>query len=145
MKTFNEFISEDMRKLDFMTKEDEVKYSKLSPLNKPFKVNGWEFQSVVHAAARAYTRRPDMDIDAWKKMHRTVVEWLRDNKPANNSEYLFFSKSADQSYIVAINTKRRIAKIVTVLPKGKSFPKAGTEKVIVERFNFNLDNIIEID
>lgn len=145
MKTFNEFISEDMRKLDFMSKDDEIEFSKKSPINKPYKVNGWEIQSVVHAAARAYTRRPDMDIDAWKKMHRTVVEWLRDNKPANNSEYLFFSKSADQSYIVAINTKRRIAKIVTVLPKGKSFPKAGTEKVIVERFNFNFDNVVEID
>lgn len=148
MLSLRDFLSEripmSLPKGDDLTREQEAEYAKLSPLYKVFKYEGWEFQSIDHSAARAYTRRQDMDIDDWKRMHRTVGAWIKLNKPPSG-DILFFSKSADQAYIVALNTKRRVIKIVTVLPKGKSFPKPGTEKVIVEGIEINPLNIVYID
>lgn len=119
-------------------KDDEKANAKNAAINFVFKVNGWEFSPSIHAASQQYIRRPDMSQDDWKRMHRNVIHGAP--KGMKNGEYLFFSKSFDQGYVVVYNNRK--VRIVTVLPKSKGHAKDGTTKVIVESIGLE---IIEVE
>lgn len=147
MLSFKQFVDESQQwgsDRAKRSKEEEMQVAKMSPIFNVFSYQGWKFQSSVHAAAQAYDRRPDFELDDWKRMHRNVMHGLKSVK-ALDGEYLFFSKSADQAYIAAVNAKQKLIKIVTVLPKGKSFPKPGTDKLIVEGVEYFYEELVVVD
>lgn len=147
MKSFSNFLLESQQwgsGKAVRSKEEEMEVAKMSPIFKKFALQGWTFEATIHAAAQAYDRRPGFEVDDWKKMHRSVLEAIKKNK-SGDGEYLFFSKSADQAYIAAVKAKQKMVRIITVLPKGKSFPLPGTEKLIVEGIAVEIKEIIEVD
>lgn len=119
-------------------KDDERENAKKADINFEFKLNGWVIEPTIHAASQQYIRRPDMDKEAWKRFHRNVLYGMPKN--IENGEYLFFSKSFNQAYIVALS-KRKI-RVITVLPKGRGNPKPGTKKLIIESVEYV---VIEVD
>lgn len=144
MKTFKEILLEDL------TKEEEREFAKKSKLNF-FKYNGWDMQPILHARARAEQRGSDIAPDQWKKFLRNIFWYFKDENPYKNT-FKFYSKSLDISVIVDRKSKQRVLMIVTVLPKGKTFAKGGTEEVIVESGSvlveseiFKYDEVIILD
>lgn len=151
-KSFKSFFAESSQQgfpKSIRSKSEEMEIAKLSPLFVKFNYQGWTFEPTIHAAAQSYDRRPDLEVNDWKKMHRNVLFGLKSSGGAKvaDGEYLFFSKSADQAYVAAVNSRQKQIRIVTVLPKGRSFPKPGTDKMIVEVAGevFQFEKIVEVD
>lgn len=95
---------------------------------------GWKIVSSVHAAAQAFDRRPEFKFDDWKKLHGRVAKKLESFTRWTGNEFVFFSRSLDQGYVAAVDKDSKSVKIITVLPKGKNQPKAGTAKILLEFF-----------
>lgn len=104
----------------------------------------------THAASQAVVRRSDLESSDWNIIAKRMVA---DIIYRGNGYYLYYSKSYEQGIIVYWN-KTTIA-ILTILPKGRGNPKSGTEKIIIEYDNHDLEigfhdtinenNIIEIE
>lgn len=121
------------------TKEEEIAYGKDSNFNFIFKSEGYTINPGIHASAQAKDRRPDLSKDDWKKLHRKVIWFIKDNK-LKYGTYLFYNEQIQQGYVADINNKE--IKVVTVLPRGKYFPKnedgVKTELALVEELQENM-------
>lgn len=124
-----------------LTKDEERYLAAKSTINKKidYKHNDGRIISIyptIHGAAMAFIRRPEFGINDWKKLHVSSIRWIwANNKP--DGHYLFFSKSADQGYVIEFKGKgnKHQFRIVTVLPEGKNRPsnkQNKTTQVIVE-------------
>jgi hypothetical protein len=100
----------------------------------------WSFQATIHAAAQEYDRRPDMLEADWKDFHKRVYDKLVKMKPING-EFIFFSKKFQQAYVAAVDFQTNSVRIITVLPKGRSNPKPGTIRMIIEGKQYDLEVI----
>lgn len=145
MISFLDFLSESMQQSAKRSKEDEVSIAKQSPIFQKTSYQGWSFDVSVHAAAQAYDRRPDLEFDDWKKLHRNAVTGLMKDKSAKTGDYIFFSKSLDQGYVAHVDVKRKAFKIITVLPKGRKNPMPGTSVLMVEGVEIQIISIIDVD
>lgn len=113
MKTFKEYIA---------TLDDTL------DLNSRFMYHWhdkWVFKT-KHALDRIKERLKGDVIDKLKTLFKNAID-----KAVSVGEYLFYSKSLDQGFIGSVDNRGNITAI-TVLPPGKSFPKDGTDKIIVE-------------
>lgn len=118
------------------TKEEEVEFGKDSAFNFVWKNAGVTFEPGVHGPSQAKDRRPEFDKDDWKKLHRKVFWYLKDNK-IKTGTFLFYNEEMQQGYVAALGKGGSEIRIITVLPKGKYDPRMGagkgdTELVIVE-------------
>lgn len=124
-----------------MSKEEERELAELSAFTFPFRYIGYKVEPSIHAAAQAHLRRPDMDRDTWKKMHRNVVMTIK-GKNLGTGDYVFYSKSLKQAYVASYNTRQKMIRVLTVLPEGRSNPKPGTTRMVTESLNIQ---IIEVE
>ncbi|MDX1532665.1 MAG: hypothetical protein R3230_00505 [Nitrosopumilaceae archaeon] len=109
-----------------------------------YKVNGWLFKATIHAAAQEYDRRPDMLQKDWKDFHNKVYDKVVKMKPIDG-EFIFFSKSWNQAYVATVDFTKMIVKVITVLPKGRSNPKPGTVRMIIEGVEYTDLQTVECD
>jgi hypothetical protein len=107
------------------------------------KINGWLFKATIHAAAQEYDRRPDMLEADWKDFHKRVYDKIEKMKPIDG-EFIFFSKKWQQAYVASVDFSKKIVRVITVLPKGRSNPKPGTIRMIIEGTEYDL-SIIECE
>lgn len=96
-----------------------------------FSYKDWEFEATVHAAAQEFDRRPDMKESDWKDFHKKVYDKL-ETMQKKNGEFIFFSKKYQQAYVAAVNFNNNSVRVITILPKGRSNPKPGTVRFIIE-------------
>ena len=114
-----------------VTKDDERELAELSALKKSYRLGELTIRPTLHSSAQAYQRRPDMSVEDWRDFHLQVVKKIRDDQMPGG-EYIFFSRSMNQAYVVSYNERKKLIKIITVLPEGRSRPKPGTKKVLME-------------
>jgi len=112
---------------------------------------GTVFVSITtHAASQAVVRRSDLEPKDWEIIFKRCIN---DIKNRGNGYYLYYSKSYEQGIIVFWN--HSTIAVITILPKGRANPKPGTDKIIIEKIeydfyawcgiNLNEENIIEIE
>jgi hypothetical protein len=89
-------------------------------------------------------QRSKIGIDGLKKLFRTALEHFMKMQAEVGETMLFFSKSLNQGFIAAVGPKKNL-QLVTFLPPGKSFPKPGTEKIVVESEEIQIDHYVEMD
>jgi hypothetical protein len=149
MKSLQEYIQSGRSRAvykNIRTKEEEMQIAKQSPIFVKLQYKGWVIDPTIHAAAQAYDRRPDFELDDWKKLHRRSVEHIMSQDLKKSGEYLFYSKSLDQAYVTAIDTARKTVRIITVLPKGKNRPNGPTTtQVIVENKTIEIIEFFDIE
>lgn len=114
-----------------LSKEEEMELAEISTFTFPFRYIGYKVEPTIHAAAQGHIRRPDMDRDDWKKLHRNVVMTIKD-KNLTSGDYVFYSRSMKQAYVANFDTRRRKVRVLTVLPEGRSNPKPGTTRMVTE-------------
>lgn len=104
-----------------------------------------------HSDARAIER--DADKDMLTDLVKDALEYTK-AKPAEvgkSFEVMFWSKSKKRAIIASYrrdnpSVKTKYFFIVTILPHGKSFPKPGTHKIVIEGILHEFDGpIIELD
>ncbi len=130
MKTYTQF-KEDLNR------NAEYQNAQHSPLFFKLKVNDVLIKPSIHASSQAVERRPDLTKTDWAKMHQTAVKYLVVNK-YKSGDYVIFSKSLEQGYVIEYSTLQKLINIITCLPKGKSTPKEGTRKLVVEGVEMEL-------
>ena len=141
MLTFGAWV-ESQQSNPVRSKDEEAELAKISPIFQPTQYQGWKIQTSVHAAAQAYDRRPDFEFNDWKDIHRRAINAL--DKKANG-DFIIFSKSFDQGYVVNANARLKTLRIITVLPKGRKNPKPGTDVLIVENVDISKLILVLVD
>jgi hypothetical protein len=119
--------------------------------NRTTTINGVPVTHTNHGADRNSERTPHMTEDKWKTFHERVIakadKCTRD-LPHGEHEILFHSPSMDHAAVYNISKnkdgKTTGARVITTLPKGKSRPKEGTKKFMVESIGYEI-MVIEID
>lgn len=140
MKTFKEFLDESKQMGSGKAsrfapgKEDEVNAAKVSSLQSG-RVGAYKIKVSIHAGSRAYERRPDLSPKDWNDILTRAIHELRKDK-SKEKDVVVYSKEFQQGVVATHIPVSRTIKIITVLPKGKGNPKQGTEKVLVESFEF---------
>lgn len=88
----------------------------------------WTFKSRIHASARALERCYDVSVEQWEKMIADIADFVQ-RLPIRKyeDEYMFTSKSLNQSMTVAVDFQNREMRIFTVLDPGDVFVKSGTK------------------
>lgn len=112
--------------------------------NAPFHSNsGIKAFFTNHSLERKVLRAEVMALDDFKVLIDRVIKWIKANgrMTLHNEEFLAYSKSMRQGIIFAYRRDRfdkedqtKHVYIMTVLPKGRSNPKPGTPKVVVESY-----------
>lgn len=106
-----------------------------------YKLDDWSFEATIHAAAQEYERRPDMTEEDWKDFHSRVYDKIKTMKPLGG-EFIFFSKKYQQAYVAAVDFNNATVRVITVLPKGRSNPKPGTIRMIIEGKQYELQTVM---
>ncbi|WVX87583.1 hypothetical protein EniLVp02_0244 [Vibrio phage EniLVp02] len=121
------------------TREEEIAYGKDSAFNFRFPLAGVTIEPGIHGPAQAKDRRPDLSKDDWKKLHRKVVWYVKDNK-IKGGTFLFYNEQMQQGYVASVQKGGREIRIITVLPKGRYDPNMGskgkTELHLVEEMDY---------
>jgi hypothetical protein len=102
-------------------------------------VNGTKVIDTFHAVDRYIERVPSAKEEINDMLTR-IVKHLETKARPDKEEYLFFSRKFRQGIVVAYREERaqyatddkKHVVIITVLPKGKDQPKAGTPKIVME-------------
>lgn len=116
-----------LKQIQRETNQTEIRQAKQSDL-RHHTVDGHQFTIKMHAAARAFSRRPDLKTADWNKFLVTAHRQLK-NKPVG--KYLISSKKHDQA--VAINKiDDQHSDVITVFVKGTHRLRSDTEHVLVE-------------
>lgn len=118
MKTFKQYINESSITFD-----------------------GVEFDFGMHFLDRIKERNI-LTIEQLEALIKRIRKKLADLDP--KGEFLFYSHELKQGVVAAWDAFKHKMKFITFLPKGKEFPKPGTEKVYVESQEKEL-TIIYID
>lgn len=129
------------------SKAEEFEIAKASPIYQTNRMNihGWVIMISIHAAAQAYDRRPGFELDDWKKLHTNIVNKIQKFPSFKPGEYIFFSNSLQQAYVCKVDSDRKTITIITVLPRGRSNPKPGTQKMLVEGVEICILSTVIVD
>lgn len=90
--------------------------------------------------------RLQISIDELKKLFKTAIESAITHGVEKGKTYLFYSQSLRQGFVAAGANGGNI-ELITFLPKGKSYPKPGTERIVVEGIEQEIviDFVIEME
>lgn len=91
--------------------------------------DGVDFDFGTHFIDRIKERNL-LSIEQLESLIKRIREKLAELDP--KGEFLFYSRELKQGVIAAWDAFKHHIKFITFLPKGKEFPKPGTEKIYVE-------------
>ena len=141
MRTFSTYISEKAI-------QDNPALAKIEDSKLLVKHAGIE----AYLSPHSYSREMERSIphDTLVELTKKALDYTADHQAnvSKSDEVLFYSKSLNQAMIASYRrsnprVKEKYLFIVTVLPYGKSRPKAGTEKFVLEHLtNENPDSKI---
>lgn len=89
-----------------------------------------ELNMTKHFEDRMKERGSDFNMDNLKSMIGKIKTKLTE-LPAKG-EFLFFSRKYKQGVIGIWDAWKAKLNLITFLPKGKDYPKEGTDKIVVE-------------
>lgn len=94
-------------------------------------------------------QRSKLKIDQLKQLFRKAIEKVNTMKTDVGQTFLFYSKSLNQGFISAVGEQGNL-NLITFLPPGRSFPKPGTQKVVIEslegeQLEFENITVVELD
>lgn len=126
----------------YISKDEEIERAKNSNL-KSNKIQGTNMRVLIHPGSRAVERRSDMKKEHWddivNKAHDSLIK-----KPEGH--YIVYSKQHQQGLVIHHEAKTKgKMDIMTALPKGKSVPRPGTSRVVVEGVEYQNMEIVYVD
>lgn len=111
----------------------------------------WRNHWILNAAhgLERIIQRMKLSIDQLKLLFKTAIEKFDKMSTEVGQEILFYSKSLNQGFVSVVDNGGNL-KLITFLPPGRSNPKPGTEKIVVEslegeEMTFENILIVEID
>ena len=136
----SEYVTGGSRAARKYDKSQEAENAVKSSLQSTYS-SGMRVVVSVHAGSQALVRRPDMEPKDWRVYLKRATKAL---KSLDMGDYIIHSKEFDQAVVMGYYPKKKLVRLITTLPKGRSNPKPGTEKVMVEELNQELE-VINVD
>lgn len=115
----------------FYNKDEEAENAKKSNL-KHTKHGDWNITVVNHAGSQAYLRRTDMKPEHWAEMHKNIANHIA-RHGAPRGENVFYSNKHKQGAVIEVTPHKKEIKYISALPKGKSDPRHGSRKYMIEQ------------
>lgn len=89
-------------------------------------------------------QRSKLTIAQIKLLFKRAIEKFINMQATVGQEFLFYSNSLKQGFVSVVGKDGNL-KLITFLPPGKSFPKDGTKKMVIEGKEYEDITIVELD
>ena len=71
-----------------------------------------------------------------------VVKKIAGLKNPRSGEFMYHSKKHDQAALMNVDHENKQLRVITVLPKGRSYPRPGTQKIMMEGVERDIECVI---
>lgn len=71
-----------------------------------------------------------------------VVKKIAGLKNPRSGEFMYHSKKHDQAALMNVDHEKKQLRVITVLPKGRSHPRPGTQKIMMEGVERDLECVV---
>lgn len=128
------------------------------------KYGNWNFEPQIHGPSQAKNRRPEFEDEDWGDLltrsheainnpSKHIVPPGKQRKKVESGDALFYSLSKQQGMVLRVMHKNKdnpklggTTRLETILPKGKSFAKEGTQRIVIENISYELgENLILLE
>lgn len=108
-------------------------------------INGWEVVRTKHGVEREHERHGgDLPGGHHDFMHK-VTKKIDSVKTPKSGEYMYHSMKHNQAAVLNVDHEKKQLRVITVLPHGKSIPKPGTRKVMIEGVEQDVECVVLYD
>lgn len=129
-----------------LSKEEAKRLAAKSNLRN-HKIGNTEVIATDHGGARAFQRHPEKDASHWHDFSKRVINFMKSyGGPIKDREMLLYSKGLGHGAVLNVHNSdgRKQIRYITVLPTGAQLAKNGTQKLMIESVEYNLE-ILEIE
>ena len=95
-------------------------------------INGWEVVKTKHGSDRAHERHNGELPGGHHDFMHKVIKKVSGVKNPRSGEFMYHSAKHNQAAVLNVDHVNKQLRVITVLPKGKSIPKPGTQKFMIE-------------
>ena len=117
-------------------------YSTPSHSERTSNIHGWEVVKTSHGHDREQERHGGQLPGGHEEFIKKVIEKNKSFRNPKSGEYMYHSAKHNQAAVLNVDHEKKQLRVITVLPKGKTFPKPGTKKIMVESLGKEYDVII---
>ena len=101
----------------------------------------WQVVNTKHGQERVGSRTADVSSQDWEKFHDRVVDKIY-GRNVQDGEHLFHHPKSNIAAVVNVDRAKKQLRYITVLPHGKSTPRQGTKKFVMEHLILEQVNIM---
>lgn len=96
------------------------------------KIDGWEVVKTSHGYEREQERHDGQLPGGHEEFMKKVIAKNRSFKNPRSGEYMYHSAKHNQAAILNVDHGKKQLRVITVLPRGRTLPKVGTKKIMIE-------------
>lgn len=105
-------------------------------------IHGWEVVKTKHGQEREHERHGGELPGGHHEFMHKVIKKISGVKNPRSGEFMYHSAKHNQAAVLNVDHEKKQLRVITVLPKGKTIPKPGTQKFMVEGVEQELECIV---
>lgn len=108
-------------------------------------INGWEVVKTKHGVEREHERHGGELPGGHHEFMHKVIKKISGVKNPRSGEFMYHSMKHNQAAVLNVDHEKKQLRVITVLPKGKSIPKPGTQKFMIEGVEQDIECVVLYD
>jgi hypothetical protein len=105
-------------------------------------IHGWEVVKTKHGQDRENERHAGELPGGHHEFMHKVIKKISGVKNPRSGEFMYHSAKHNQAAVLNVDHEKKQLRVITVLPKGRTTPKPGTQKFMVEGVEQELECIV---
>jgi len=105
-------------------------------------IHGWEVVKTKHGQDRENERHAGELPGGHHEFMHKVIKKISGVKNPRSGEFMYHSAKHNQAAVLNVDHEKKQLRVITVLPKGRTMPKPGTQKFMVEGVEQELECIV---
>ena len=105
-------------------------------------IHGWEVVKTKHGHEREHERHGGELPGGHHEFMHKVIKKISGVKNPRSGEFMYHSAKHNQAAVLNVDHEKKQLRVITVLPKGKSTPKPGTQKFMIEGVEQDIEVVI---
>jgi hypothetical protein len=95
-------------------------------------IHGWSVVKTKHGLEREHERHGGELPGGHHEFMHKVIKKISGVKNPRSGEFMYHSMKHNQAAVLNVDHEKKQLRVITVLPKGRTVPKAGTQKFMIE-------------
>lgn len=105
-------------------------------------IHGWSVVKTKHGQEREHERHGGELPGGHHEFMHKVIKKISGVKNPRSGEFMYHSMKHNQAAVLNVDHEKKQLRVITVLPKGKSTPKHGTQKFMIEGVEQDIECVI---